>query len=196
MKKGFTLIELLVCVAIFVIITSVALWNNSQFNSSVLLTDLGYQIALSVRQAQVYGVTVRAPSSCTSGGCPTGFSSGYGIEFSSTTPTSYLLFEDKGPTPDHIYTSGAGELVSNYAIGKGYSLKRLCVVTAGVAHPVTTLDISFIRPEPQAWVRSNLDGAAVGEAHVYLQDPKDSAQREIIIEPTGQISIQNNATTC
>ena len=66
MKAGFTLIELLVSIAIFIIITSVAVWNNSQFNSTILLTDLGYEIALSVRQAQVYGITVKAPASCIS----------------------------------------------------------------------------------------------------------------------------------
>ena len=196
MKKGFTLIELLVCIAIFIMITSIAIWNNAQFNSSVLLTDLGYQVALSVRQAQVYGVTVRAPSSCVIGSPSCTFNSGYGIEFSTSTPTAYLLFEDKGPSPDHIYESGSGELVQNYTIGKGYSIKELCVVTGGIPHTVTTLDISFVRPEPQAWVRSNLDTPAVGEAHIFLQDPRDSAQREIIIEPTGQISIQNNNNTC
>jgi prepilin-type N-terminal cleavage/methylation domain-containing protein len=191
MKAGFTLIELLVSISIFVIITAVAVWNNNAFNSSILLTDLGYEVALSVRQSQVYGITVKAPSSCVGGPCS--FTSGYGIDFNMTSPTSYILFEDKGPRPDHIYESANGEQLQNYVIGRGYSIKQICVAGASVS----TLDVSFVRPEPEAWISAN-GGAAVSnaEADIYIQDPGRVAQREIIIEPTGQISVVNNSSHC
>lgn len=196
MKSGFTLVELLISIAIFIIITSVAVLNNNSFNASILLTDLGYQVALSVRQAQVYGITVKAPASCTSSGCPTGFSSGYGEHFDITAPTQYLLFEDgkTGAAPDHIYQ--IAELLQTYTIGKGYSLKQLCVGSGSSFNSVSTLDISFIRPEPEAWVASGGVLNLGDEAHIYIQDPTKTTQREILIEPTGQVSVQNNATHC
>lgn len=192
MKSGFTLIELLICISIFVIITAVAVWNNSQFNSSILLTDLGYEIGLSVRQAQVYGITVKAPSSCVTGNPTCSFNSGYGVHFDITSPAQYILFEDKGPTPDHIYESG--ELLENYAIGRGYTVKKLCIGVSGVYHSVNQLDVSFVRPEPEAWVSGNGGAASLAEADIYVQDPKDVADRLIQIEPTGQISIENSDT--
>lgn len=198
MKSGFTLIELLVSIAIFIIITSVAVLSNSQFNSSILLTDLGYQIALSVRQAQVYGITVKAPSACLTGTCPSsGFSSGYGVDFNINTPTGYILFEDgkNGTAPDHVYQSG--ESLNTYAIGKGYSIKELCVVPGGApAYSVNTLDVSFIRPEPEALVSGGGSVIRGAEADIYIQDPSKTTQREIKIESTGQISVVNNGGGC
>lgn len=145
MKLGFTLVELLICVAIFVVITSVAVWNNNAFNSSILLTDLAYEVALSVRQAQVYGITVKAPAAC-SGGSQCNFSSGYGVDFNTSgtlntsSSTNYVLFEDgEVGLPDHIYQSG--EWLSSFVIGRGYSIKWFCV--AGYASHINTLNVSF-----------------------------------------------------
>ncbi len=196
MKLGFTLIELLVTISIFIIITAVAVFSNNAFNSSILLTDLGYEIALSVRQAQVYGITVKAPSSCISSGCPNGFSSGYGVHFDiQNYPTQYILFEDEGPNPNHKYD--LGEALDTYSLGRGYTLKKLCVLSNGTYHSVNTLDVSFVRPEPEAWVSSNTDSPNLTEADVYIQDPQDISDRVIIIEPTGQISVEDtDANLC
>ena len=194
MKSGFTLIELLICIAIFIIITSVAVWNNNAFNSSVLLTDLGYEIALSVREAQVYGTTVKAPSLCVNGSCSAYFTSGYGVDFDITQPSQYILFEDgkTGASPDHIYETG--ELLSNFTIGRGYSIAKICV--PGISTHISKLDVSFIRPEPEAWVSVNGASATLTESDIYIQDPQKIAFREIIIEPTGQISVVNASPTC
>ncbi len=195
MKSGFTLIELLVTISIFIIITSVAVLNNNQFNSSILLTNLGYEIALSVRQAQVYGITVKAPTACQPGDISCDFSSGYGVHFDITNPAQYILFEDKGPNPSHIYA--AGELLENYSLGRGYTLKKLCVLSNNTYHSVNTLDVSFIRPEPEAWVSSNTDSPGLTEADIYIQDPQRISDRVIIIEPTGQISVEDtDANLC
>jgi len=188
MKSGFTLVELLVTISIFIVITSVAVLSNNQFNSSILLTDLGYEVALSVRQSQVFGITVKAPTSCVSSSGSCVFTSGYGVHFDISAPSQYILFEDKGPTPDHIYEGGAGELLETYNIGRGYTLKRLCVN----GHSASTLDISFVRPEPEAWVSVGGALAALTEADIYVQDPQKISDREIIIAPTGQISVQNS----
>lgn len=50
--KGFSLLELLVVISIFTIITTIALFNQGQLNSNVLLTNLAYDVALTVREVQ------------------------------------------------------------------------------------------------------------------------------------------------
>ena len=58
-KAGFTLVELLVTISIFVILTGVVLFNSNSFDSTVLLNNFGYDIALTIKQAQSFGVNVR-----------------------------------------------------------------------------------------------------------------------------------------
>ena len=74
-------------IGIFIVITGVVLANNAQFNSSVLLGKAGYDIALSVRQAQVYGLSTQSYAG--------EFQVGYGVDFQGA--TQYLLFADLDP---------------------------------------------------------------------------------------------------
>src|SRR3989344_1409035 len=52
--KGFTLIELLVVSAIVVMLATVILSSHGKFGGQVLLQNFAYDVALSIRQAQVY----------------------------------------------------------------------------------------------------------------------------------------------
>ena len=45
LNKGFTLVELLVTIVIFVIITGVVLINSNKFDNTILLDNLGYDVA-------------------------------------------------------------------------------------------------------------------------------------------------------
>src|SRR2546430_1163739 len=98
--RGFTLIELLVVSAIIVIITALFLLRQSKFDSSTVLRGLAYSMALSMRQAQVYGVSVAgtptAQSNCINGvyagsNC---YATGYGLYFSKASNRTYILFAD------------------------------------------------------------------------------------------------------
>ena len=53
--KGFTLIEFIVILSIFAIMAGVALVNFAGFRSNVGLNNLAHDIALTIRQAQVFG---------------------------------------------------------------------------------------------------------------------------------------------
>lgn len=55
MHKGFTLIEFVVIISIFAIMASVALFNFQGFRSNVAISNLSHDIALTLRQAQVFG---------------------------------------------------------------------------------------------------------------------------------------------
>lgn len=180
---AFTLVELLVSVAIFTLITTTAVFNNAQFNGNVILTNLAYEIALSVRQAQFYGITVKQSSA-------SAFDSGYGIHFNMSTPTNYLLFEDR-PTPNKTYD--VGEAIETYMLRKGNSISKICLTQSSSCQSVQSVDISFVRPNPDAFIRSG--GSSYSKAEVCLSSPLGN-KRKIIVESTGQISVAASDSAC
>lgn len=185
LARGLTLIELLVVMGIFSIISLVVLANHSRFNSSVLLGNLAYDIALSVREAQVYGLSVRQYSS--------NFQVGYGVRFAS--PSSYVFFADTNA--NKRYDSGVDSIVQTYSLGRGHKVKRFCgTLSSGTEHcsdagsgAIDHMDIVFFRPEPDANMSSNLSNL-YSMAKVVVTAPSGET-RTISIVSTGQISVTN-----
>src|SRR5665213_782983 len=157
---GFTLIELLVVVAIIVVISAVILIDNNKFGGQVILENLAYDVALSVRQAQVYGIAVK-------GFNYTNFQAGYGMHFSTATAldqTKYNLFADLNH--DGIYHASLNEDASSspFSIHQGYSISSMCAIQAlkGTSClPVTEIDILYERPEPNAFISAANGGTPV-----------------------------------
>jgi prepilin-type N-terminal cleavage/methylation domain-containing protein len=187
-NSGFTLVELLVSIGIFTVITSVAVFNHSQFNNSVLLTNLAYEIALSVRQAQFYGITVRQ-----SAATPGAFDSGYGIRFDlGTTMTQYSLYEDRAPH-NHVYASG--ELLEAFRIQKGNRISKILVTnSSGSVSTPSIVDISFIRPNPDTYITAgDLATPYYAKAEICVTSPL-GLSRLVVVEATGQISVATDPT--
>jgi len=184
--KGFSLVELLVTVSIFSFIAVSVFVRNSEFNNSVLLSNLAYDIGLSIRQAQVYGLSVREFGS-------TGeFDLGYGVEFRDADRFGYTFFGDLDD--DGVYDA-SGELVESYSIKKSNIIKDFCAETPdGAQHCantnyITYLGITFKRPEPDAIIKTSL-GGTYQRAIITIGASASSAEKQIIVESTGQISVQ------
>lgn len=184
LAPGFTLLELLVVVSIFAFISIITLANHSKFNSSVLLTNLAYNIALSIRQAQVYGLSVQT--------FDLNFQVGYGVHI--TTGGSYLFFADTNA--DKRYEAGTDSIVQTYNIGQGNFIKRFCGTLADGttqcsddATPIDHLDIVFFRPEPDANMSSS--GPTPYSSGKIVVGSSAGDTRTITIESTGQISVTN-----
>ena len=75
-QKGFTLIEMMVVLAIFLLISGITLANYPAFNSRVSISTLANGIAVSIREAQVYGVSVKNATTSALGLYPS-----YGVYF-------------------------------------------------------------------------------------------------------------------
>ena len=181
-QKGFTLVELLVSIGIFSVITSIAVFNNAQFNSSILLTNLAYEVALSVRQAQVYGVTVKKDSE-------DNFTSAYGVHFDLATPTTYFLFQD---TNYNKYYDIGDINIETFYLKKGSGITQFCVTPndssiACTSDGTSKLDVTFIRPTPDAWIKKD-NGASQSKADICIVSSQ-GIKRKVVVENSGQISV-------
>lgn len=190
-KSGFTLIELLVVMAIMSIITGTILLRQAGFNSATLLRSLGYSVALSVRQAQIYGVSVYGTTTSTLG-APV-YAPGYGLSFSSGDNTHYVLFADL-TTGNYSYTTAFSNQVKVFSLGKGFYIKSFCGVLAGGSRncstdsiPITYLTVLFKRPNPDAYFFAS-DGASYVGAYIQISSTEGST-RSVTISSSGQIVV-------
>lgn len=190
-RAGFSMIELVVSVGILVVITMVVLVSHATFGGNVLVGSLAYDVGLSIRQAQVFGLGVREF------GVDTGqFDVGYGVHFDVDSPQSYFIFADIDK--NNIYNTGDGT-EEVFSVGRGYTVERLCVTSAssietcsGVDN-ISELDITFLRPDPDAYIRINGDTLTPFQrARVVVRSPQ-GVEREVVVESTGQISISQGS---
>ena len=195
---AFTLIELLVVVAIFAIITGVLLANNSKFNSSALLGSLAYDISLSIREAQVYGLSVQTFGTQFSA---TGYNVqvGYGIHFDAATPTSYFLFADSNANK---YYDSSDTVLQTYTVGTNHFIKSFCGTpspsqgggpqcTILTSPTINHLDIVFFRPDPDAIITSDQESNPAqpySSAQITIASPSGET-RTVTVQSTGQISV-------
>lgn len=180
--------------AIFVVLSGVVLANNSRFSNIIVLQNLAHDIALSIRQAQVYGIAVKRCDPLVTPLCPAinQFEVAYGVHFTSTV-AAFELFVD-------VDNSGAydpGETILSNTIAGGYRIDDLCV-TAAIGGAETCglddLNVVFRRPEPDACINGsfNSDDECVSlynRARIVVQSNRDDTVT-VLVESTGQISVQ------
>lgn len=182
--RAFTLIEMLVVIGIMAVISALILANNNRFGGVVLLQNLAYDIALSVRQAQVYGIAVQRFN--------TSFDAGYGMHFqidaNPSSQSAYVLFADVN---DNGLYDPTAELVQSTFIARSYRVSELCVTPAGAAErcDITSLDVTFIRPEPDAYIRSSQLAGLFEEGSVTVVSPRGDT-KTIRMHANGQISVE------
>lgn len=198
-SAGFTLIELLVVSAIIVILTTVLLLRQSSFDSSTILRSVAYSVALSVRQAQVYGTSVLGSSS----GGTVKYASAYGIYFNKSTPSSYTLFADFNN--NGVYDSST-ETIKVFSLNAGYTLYRACATISAGSDRCTnnlgglfglgtnSVTILFRRPNPDAVFKTDTSGESYVSAWIEVQSP-NAAKRAVLITSAGQISVQVSGAT-
>jgi len=186
-SRGFTLIEMLLVVAIIVVVTSVVLANNNRFGGTVQLQNLAFDIALSTREAQIYGVSVLHFKS----GANSSFTAPFGVHFDITNNnnTMYLIFAD-AVTEDGHYTTG--ELLTSTNIGRGFFIGDLCVTPSSGTEDcsISKLDVVYKHPEPDAYIRVDDQPEVNVRARIVVMSPRGD-EMSIHVESNGQISVHN-----
>jgi len=192
-------------VAIMVIITTVFLLRQQQFNSSTLLRSLAYSVALSVRQAQVYGTSAKIASlSFSSPQCaPTLGAPTFGLYFNAADLSHYLLFADTNCNGQYDPQYDPRELIQTFTLGNGYTMHDWCVYTtqtdkicASTNPALSWVTIVFRRPNPEACIASSIapgacaSGAVPVYTSAYLQFvSQGGSTRSVSISSTGQVVV-------
>ena len=192
LNRGFTLVELVVVMSIAVIMITTLVVQQNKWNDSLTVNTQAYELALMIRQAQIYSLGVResAPGSGN-------FDIGYGVYFDSNN-SRYIYFADKNG--DKKYN--AGEEIEIKTLTNGVTVDRFCGVkdvgqlddkcSSGSGN-VAYLNISFFRPEPKANIlllnnRGNQSGNTIPPATIYLKSLGGN-QYSVKVEANGQVSV-------
>lgn len=205
-QKGFTLLEMLVVLSISTIIIGIVLFNYRDADSSLIMRNLAYEVSLTIRQAQTYGLGVRD-----SGVGNNAFDVAYGVQFAgpgsgADANDTFYLFAD-------IYNNGANRArLCNQAdsdnpctsqaaeeVLEALSLTRQITFSSIVGNSTTSnpvplrsdqyLNITFKRPNPDATI--NLNGEDMNDVTITLIGPNGS-KVDVYVNTAGQISVQKN----
>jgi hypothetical protein len=191
-------------VLIMSVITSIVVSGQSKYSDGTILNNSTGNIALDLRQAQVYGVSVKefTPGS-------NEFSAGYGLSFSvmnATEKLAYIYFADRASgSQKYIYegdwtchTGGAtDECVAKRDLPSGYTFSSICEISQADDLDCSPgrVDVTFVRPETDAHIIFfNTSGdmmtfSGLKGAKISLISPNGQV-RSIVVYSTGQVSVQ------
>lgn len=205
-NKGFTIIELIVSVTIFAFMTAFLMAKYGTFNQSILLTNLAYDVALTLRNAQSYGLNVKSrptggiayTEGTTYDELKVGYQYGYGVYFeadangSSAASKRMIFFADT--TPNQKYDTG--EEIATYVLRNGSFVADICArnnenqpecAPEIVDNGIKKISITFKRPNPDAIFSHN--------PATYVQlilSTSNGDTKRVIIRKTGQIAVLQN----
>ncbi len=211
--RAFTLVELMVTVSIFVFMTTLVISKYGNFNQNVLLTNLAYDMALTFRTAQTFGVSVKAADDinnpCNQAGANP-FQCVYGIHFSSSVNTTFTLYAMPITSLKTYYTypaltgpTGSSADIYTYTLRNGAHIDRITDQsrTHSIGSTYPTVDVYFKRPDSSSHIcMVDADGvnpqcdAAAGITSVRVKIVSDSNPdnyRTVVVYRNGQITIEN-----
>lgn len=209
-QSGVTLIELIVVIAIFSVVSSILLFNYSDFSTNVSIRNLSQDVALTIRKSQTSATSVQG---ITGSGSVRSYPA-YGIVFSlegnstSFLPNSkrFVVFADvipaSGQIPNKKYDSDGtcgsvhegGECLEAISISSADRLVSIETDATGVVSS-GTVSITFRRPSPDAIIcyipsgQSDCISQIPSYVKLVLQSAK-GLQRTVSVWNTGQINVQ------
>lgn len=204
----------MVVLAIITIISLIIVTNQGAFNRTLLLENTAYDVALTLRSAETYGLGNRIAGSIAN--------AGYGLDFQKATPGSFTLFADTSPLSSDpsachpnpnpsapnarpgncVYDANQGEKVTGYTLGNGITISDFCAYTPNTlswscaSGSLTSLDIVFSRPNPDPFMSVNGYYSAtfpITKACIALTSQQGGA-RFVSVAASGEITA--NASSC
>ncbi len=187
-QKGFTLIEMVAVLGIFMVLTSIVIFNYSKFRSDTILTNMAYEVALTIREAQIYGVSARSSGAS--------FENAYGIFIPSSSATQYSVFSDTSGdlifSGDSCLLSGGDNCTTTYNFQNNIKISQLDVKIGSSCQPASSLSISFKRPNPEPIIRRNSGNEAISLAQIKVSTA-EGVSRYVVIYGNGQVAVLNES---
>jgi prepilin-type N-terminal cleavage/methylation domain-containing protein len=216
-QSGFTLIELLVVLSIFVIVTSVVLFQYGNLRSSASLSNLATDISLSIRRAQSYAI-----GAANSGFAGSQFVHAYGVHFSLDVPPvansfngsdkSFVMFTDVSDNgmydvnPTNVpcnqqNLSTTSECTETLTISSADQISAITLNNGTISlNPGDTVDIMFLRPNPDAFFCYRPSGSSLCDTSTNISNATieisgfatngTTSVEDITVWNTGQIDVQ------
>ena len=192
-QAGFSLIELMVTISIAVIVTGAVIINYTSFNSTTLLQSQAFELALDIKEAQSFGVSVQSSG--------TAFREAYGI-YVDLDANEYQLFQDDTSSGVDLRYDSGEEIGDTHALDSRFQISQICVKVASAGSPSCNkrqLSMAFNRPDfdtNYAYTAnaspSNLAnvGIILDYVEIYIQSTADASfERVVTVYPSGQVSL-------
>jgi prepilin-type N-terminal cleavage/methylation domain-containing protein len=182
-EAGFSILEMLAVLGIFAVITAIVSFNYGKFNNQIVLTNLAYEVAMQIREAQVFSFGVRG-----AGGT---FDSKYGVYFNTANGNSFYSFVDKasfdGICGDCLTCPGGGECQKVITLPRNMKIHRVINAASTDLNPVS---ISFNRPNPDALIRQSGTSIDQSIVNIVIRSP-DAQYKKIVVRQNGYISVED-----
>jgi len=211
LQRGITMFEMVVVIAIVTIMTTILVASYPRFGDRFSLSSIAREVALTFRSAQVFGVAVREFPASEQEYPPFGI---YADTTDLSNNQTFTLFGDRcngegdcgvfgnfNGIYDEIDGCGGGETecMETLTISNKARIDDVCVgdvitgterCSADETDPVTRIDITFIRPNPDAKIRINAEADTWDYAEIFLSSRKyPDVQKVVRVWITGQIAV-------
>ncbi len=185
-SAGFGMVELMVSISIMVLVTTVMIARQSAFNGAVLLRNQAYEVAFTIRQAQLLAV---------SGGQQDARQYGVHFDVSAANNTSYWIFRDSNMNGRYDGTSEQIGLTGR--LDDRFVIRAIETQLASAS----TLSVSFERPNFDAKLCTRAAGCTAAQytqAPAWIDVAKKGSNvndkslgvvRRVAVTATGQISV-------
>lgn len=201
-QGGFTLIEFVVVMIIFAIMSSVSLFNYNAYRNRIEFTNLAQDIALTIRQAQVYGISGtdrRIGSDSINpnilfGSMIVDITQDRSIRGVAVNPVqkSLVLFDDVNR--NRIFDEATDTVIDRRSIVDNAVRLAVCFsmvgTDSGECEEELSFDgyiyITFTRPYPEPSIRYN--GVNYSQVSLIIKDKSNNPKMRIEVTPSGQIA--------
>ena len=207
-EQGFTLIEFIVVLVIFSIMSGTSLFNYIEYRNNIQTTNVAQDVALTIRQAQVYGISA---------------SDGFDSEdvFASNNDNTINIIDDRSIRGFAINTESQ-EIILFEDINRNFSydpendrvidIRKIiseninisaCLFSSEVSptpgncseevtvntNGDTIVSIAFERPYPDAFI--HFENTQYSHVLIELKDNAGNNLRYIEVNPIGNISVKS-----
>ena len=190
-QKGFTLLELLVVIALMGIIYAVTLSNYNGMNKSIELQNTAYNVALSIRESQIYGINKKLDSENFSDGNPYPF----GLHIDTSDNNKIIIFKDKNNNQvfDGNCTVAGGECERLIIFNSGNKISNIRLNDNGTWKDASgKLNVMFKRPNPDAIIVDENTKVNYSGIGIELSSKSGIYKSCVQIGVAGDISLKKN----